>query len=128
MNYYSDVPTPCNPSSITKLQNSFSVKRIKKRLQTVEFAMFEPQTITLEGCPHLRGIRGQHWSSRIYALFTDAHIPHVYILNMNTDENMIEIPFKITIELATYRIKLYVYSVLLLFFTEHRKNINITKN
>jgi hypothetical protein len=117
--------------SITKIQNKFQMKRLKKRTHAVETAMFESQTITLEGCNQLRGIIGQHWTSRILGLFTDARIPHAYILNMssieeNEPEN--EIPNTIKIELITYRTKLYVFSRLLQFLTENRKNVNIYKN
>jgi hypothetical protein len=44
----------------------------------------------------------------------------------NKPEN--EIPNTIKIELITYRTKLYVFSRLLQFLTENRKNVNIYKN
>jgi hypothetical protein len=116
-------------SSITTIQNKFILKRLRKRYMTLETVMFEPQSIILEGCEYLRGIPGQHWASRIYGLFTDNFLPHVYILNMRTDDKFNTIPNKITIELISYNAKCYIFKTLLQFLTEHQKNnVKIAKN
>ena len=115
--------------SINTIQNNFYVKRLQRRLLHLEKIYFNKQTIVIEGCEHLRSIPGQHWRSRIYSLFHDAGLPRFYILDMRTDNITDTIPSKITIELITYRVKLFVKSVLLDFFLSQKKhNVNVYIN
>jgi len=88
---------------------------------------FDDQTIVIEGCEHLRSVPGQHWRSKIYSLFHDAGLPRFYILEMSTDDITDNIPQKITIQLITYRVKLFVRSVLLEFFlSQNMQNISVS--
>ena len=119
----------CGPlSSMTAIQNKFQLQRLRRRLTHLEAVMFEPQCIILEGCENLRNIPGQNWKSRVYGLFTDAQLPHVYILNMRTDDIANVIPHKITIEIVSYCSKCYVYRKLYDFLTDKRKVFKIYKN
>jgi len=108
--------------SIASIQNNLTVKRLKKRLFNLEKIYFNAQTIMLEGCEHLRSIPGQHWRSTIYSLFFDAGLPRFYILNMYTHNIIDTVPSTIIIQLISYRVKLYVNSVLLDFFSSQNKN------
>ncbi len=108
--------TPYELPSINTIQNNFYIKRLKRRLLQLEKIHFDDKTIVIEGCEHLRSVPGQHWRSKIYSLFHDAGLPHFYILEMSTDDITDNIPQKITIQLITYRVKLFVRSVLLEFF------------
>jgi hypothetical protein len=116
--------TPYELPSINTIQNNFYIKRLKRRLLQLEKIHFDDQTIVIEGCEHLRSVPGQHWRSKIYSLFHDAGLPRFYILDMSTDDITDNIPQKITIQLITYRVKLFVRSVLLEFFfiAEHAKH------
>jgi len=111
--------------SISTIQNNLSVKKLKKRLLNLEKIHFNKQTIILEGCEHLRSIPGQHWRSRIYSLFFDAGLPRFYILSMYSHNITDTVPSTIIIECISYRVKLFVRSVLLDFFISQNKN-NIT--
>ena len=108
--------TPYELPSINTIQNNFYIKRLKRRLLQLEKIHFDDQTIVIEGCENLRSVPGQHWRSKIYSLFHDAGLPRFYILDMSTDDITDNIPQKITIQLITYRVKLFVRSVLLEFF------------
>ena len=115
--------------SIKTIQNNFALKRLKRRLFQLEKIYFNKQTLIIEGCEHLRSVPGQHWRSKIYSLFHDAGLPRFYILDMFTDTITDTIPSKITIQLITYRVKLFVRSVLLDFFLSQKKNtINVYIN
>jgi hypothetical protein len=119
----------CNPlPSMTTVRNKFQLQRLRRRLRALEGVMFDPQCITLEGCDNLRGIPGQDWKSRIYGLFTDTRLPHVYILNMHTDDIANIIPNKITIEIVSYCAKCFVYRTLHNFLIQQKKNFKISKN
>lgn len=112
----------CGLPSITAIQNKLIVQRLKKRVLLLEKVMFQPQTITIEGCENLRSVPGQHWKSRIWSLFNDTGLPRFYIVNMFTNELTTDIPSKITIELITYRVMLYVKCILIDFLLHQRKN------
>jgi hypothetical protein len=114
--------------SVAAIQNKLMLKRLSKRVQDLEKIMFEAHTIRLEGIDYLSGIPGQHWTSRIYTLFTHANLPHTYILTMATSDTINDLPKTVDITLITYRVKLHTYYTLLHYFTEHRKDINIYKN
>jgi hypothetical protein len=114
--------------SITQIQNKLLVKRIKKRILALEKTIFEPHTITLEGCENLRGIPGQHWRSRIFGLFTDANIPHSYIVNIRTTDFINDIPKKVTLFIITQHVKHYIYHTLGQFLAKHHKHVNICQN
>lgn len=117
--------TPYELPSINTIQNNFYIKRLKRRLLQLEKIHFDDQTIVIEGCEHLRSVPGQHWRSKIYSLFHDAGLPRFYILEMSTDDITDNIPQKITIQLITYRVKLFVRSVLLEFFlSQNMQNIS----
>jgi hypothetical protein len=119
--------TPYELPSINTIQNNFYIKRLKKRLLQLEKIHFDDQTIVIEGCEHLRSVPGQHWRSKIYSLFHDAGLPRFYILDMSTDDITDNIPQKITIQLITYRVKLFVRSVLLEFFlSQNMQNISVS--
>ena len=112
--------------SIATIQNNLAVKRLKKRLYNIEQIHFNAQTIVIEGCEHLRGFSGQNWKSRIYSLFYDAGLPRYYILDMYADNMQDTLPAEITIELITYRIKLFVKSCLVEFLLARNKhNVNL---
>ena len=112
--------------SIATIQNNLAVKRLKKRLYNIEQIHFNAQTIVIEGCEHLRGFSEQNWKSRIYSLFYDAGLPRYYILDMYADNMLDTFPAKITIELITYRIKLFVKSCLVEFLLARNKhNVNL---
>ncbi len=119
--------TPYELPSINTIQNNFYIKRLKRRLLQLEKIHFVDQTIVIEGCEHLRSVPGQHWRSKIYSLFHDAGLPRFYILEMSTDDITDTIPQKITIQLITYRVKLFVRSVLLEFFlSQNMQNISVS--
>jgi hypothetical protein len=119
--------TPYELPSINTIQNNFYIKRLKRRLLQLEKIHFDDQTIVIEGCEHLRSVPGQHWRSKIYSLFHDAGLPRFYILEMSTDDITDNIPQKITIQLITYRVKLFVRSVLLEFFlSQNMQNISVS--
>jgi hypothetical protein len=119
--------TPYELPSINTIQNNFYIKRLKRRLLQLEKIHFDDQTIVIEGCKHLRSVPGQHWRSKIYSLFHDAGLPRFYILEMSTDDITDNIPQKITIQLITYRVKLFVRSVLLEFFlSQNMQNISVS--
>ncbi len=119
--------TPYELPSINTIQNNFYIKRLKRRLLQLEKIHFDDQTIVIEGCEHLRSVLGQHWRSKIYSLFHDAGLPRFYILDMSTDDITDNIPQKITIQLITYRVKLFVRSVLLEFFlSQNMQNISVS--
>jgi len=119
--------TPYELPSIKTIQNNFYIKRLKRRLLQLEKIHFDDQTIVIEGCEHLRSVPGQHWRSKIYSLFHDAGLPRFYILDMSTDDITDNIPQKITIQLITYRVKLFVRSVLLEFFlSQNMQNISVS--
>ena len=119
--------TPYELPSINTIQNNFYMKRLKRRLLQLEKIHFDDQTIVIEGCEHLRSVPGQHWRSKIYSLFHDAGLPRFYILDMSTDDITDNIPQKITIQLITYRVKLFVRSVLLEFFlSQNMQNISVS--
>ena len=119
--------TPYELPSINTIQNNFFIKRLKRRLLQLEKIHFDDQTIVIEGCEHLRSVPGQHWRSKIYSLFHDAGLPRFYILDMSTDDITDNIPQKITIQLITYRVKLFVRSVLLEFFlSQNMQNISVS--
>ena len=119
--------TPYELPSINTIQNNFYIKRLKRRLLQLEKIHFDDQTIVIEGCEHLRSVPGQHWRSKIYSLFHDAGLPRFYILEMSTDDITDNIPQKITIQLITYRFKLFVRSVLLEFFlSQNMQNISVS--
>ena len=119
--------TPYELPSINTIQNNFYIKRLKRRLLQLEKIHFDDQTIVIEGCEHLRSVPGQHWRSKIYSLFHDAGLPRFYILDMSTDDITDNIPQKITIQLITYRVKLFVRSVLLEFFlSQNMQNISVS--
>lgn len=114
--------------SISTIQHRLLLKRIKKRVLALEKDMFDPHTITLEGIDTLPGISGQHWTSRLYSLFTHANLPHAYILSIETFDKINDMPKTAVITVITYRVKLYSFYSLLQYFAEHRKDINISKN
>ena len=119
--------TPYELPSINTIQNNFYIKRLKRRLLQLEKIHFDDQTIVIEGCEHLQSVPGQHWRSKIYSLFHDAGLPRFYILDMSTDDITDNIPQKITIQLITYRVKLFVRSVLLEFFlSQNMQNISVS--
>jgi hypothetical protein len=119
--------TPYELPSINTIQNNFYIKRLKRRLLQLKKIHFDDQTIVIEGCEHLRSVPGQHWRSKIYSLFHDAGLPRFYILEMSTDDITDNIPQKITIQLITYRVKLFVRSVLLEFFlSQNMQNISVS--
>jgi hypothetical protein len=128
MSYPSRQQVFASVPSITNIQNNLLIKRLKKRIITVEKQLFENPTITIEGCENLRGIPGQDWRSRILALFTDAHLSHSYIVDMQTTDIINEIPTSVTITVVTHHVKNYAYSSLILFLTNHHKNVNVIKH
>ncbi len=121
-NELEDNSTICGLPSITAIQNKLLVQRLRKRIVQLEKVIFQPQTITIEGCQHLRGVPGQNWKSRILTLFNDTMIPRFYIVKMFTDDVTNDFPSRVTIELITYRVKLYVKCYLIDFFMHQRKN------
>ena len=125
--HFQAMATPYELPSINTIQNNFYIKRLKRRLLQLEKIHFDDQTIVIEGCEHLRSVPGQHWRSKIYSLFHDAGLPRFYILEMSTDDITDNIPQKITIQLITYRVKLFVRSVLLEFFlSQNMQNISVS--
>lgn len=121
-NELEDNSTICGLPSITAIQNKLLVQRLRKRIVQLEKVIFQPQTITIEGCQHLRGVPGQNWKSRILSLFNDTMIPRFYIVKMFTDDVTNDFPSRVTIELITYRVKLYVKCYLIDFLMHQRKN------
>jgi hypothetical protein len=115
---------------ITEIQNRLLVQRLKKRILTLDTLFFEPHVITIEGCKNLRRIPNQHFFSSILSLFTEAALPHNYILKITTNTLNDDYPHIVSIHVITYRVKLYVFSVLNQFFTTQytQKAVNIYKN
>ena len=128
MNYPSRQHVFSSLPSITSIQNKLLIKRLKKRIIAVEKELLTPPIITIEGCENLRGIPGQDWRSRILALFTDAQLSHSYIVDMQSTDIINEIPTIVTITVVTRHVQNYAYCSLLLFLTNHRKNVNVLKH
>ncbi len=111
--------TPNKIPSIETIRNKFILKRLTNKIFRLKKLYFDEQSIIIEGCEHLRSIPGQHWRSKIHLLFHDAGLPRFYILDLFTDK--ITDPTTITIQLITYRAKLFVHSVLSDFFKTQKK-------
>ena len=110
--------TPNKTPSIETIRNKFILKRLTNKILRLKKIYFDEQSIIIKGCEHLRSVPGQHWRSKIHLLFHDAGLPRFYILDLFTDKD----PTTITIQLITYRAKLFVHSVLSDFFKTQKKN------
>jgi hypothetical protein len=110
--------TPNKTPSIETNRNNFILKRLTNKILGLKKIYFDEQSIIIKGCEHLRSVPGQHWRSKIHLLFHDAGLPRFYILDLFADKD----PTTITIQLITYRAKLFVHSVLSDFFKTQKKN------
>jgi hypothetical protein len=108
-------------SNMSDIKNKFELKRLKRRVDNLEKIYFDDQFIEIIGCEHLRNVPGQHWKSKIYSLFHDTGLPSFYIINMFTNNITDTVPSKVVIQLITYRVKLFVRSILIDFFLTHKK-------
>jgi hypothetical protein len=120
------------PSTLIKnIQNKLLIQNIYKRLYIIEQCFFNPQSITIENFDQLRHIPGEHWTSRIYTLFRDTHIPQFYILDIFTDEENTNhdeqsVPNTVYVQLISFRTKMFVMSKLTHFFAlQPNSSINI---
>jgi len=107
------------------LQNKWLLKRLARRIRAVENAMDIHHVITLENISALPGLQGQHWSSRIYQCFTDANLPHCYILEITTSDHFNDVPKSVDISVITDRVKTHTYYTLLHYFAYERKDVNV---
>jgi hypothetical protein len=115
--------------SISDIKKKFELKRLQRRVHNLEKIYFDNQYIEIIGCEHLRNVPGQHWKSRIYSLFHDAGLPSFFILDMFTYNLTDTVPSRVTVQLITYRVKLFVKSILIEYNITHKKEnilVNIT--
>ena len=116
------------PDIAQNIQNKLILNKIEKKIFKIKQCYFNPQTLTIQGYNLLNHIAQNHWKSGLYTLFSDACLPHYYIIDCWKDpsDNMInDIPNVIHIQLITYLAKMFVKESLIRFLTYSNFNINV---
>ncbi len=113
---------------IQNIQNKLIINKIEQKLFKLKQCYFNPQTLTIQGYNLLNHTPQDHWKSRLYTLFSDACLPHYYIIDCwkNPSENMTDdFPNVIHIQLITYLAKMFVKETLIHFLSYNNFNINV---
>ncbi len=116
------------PDIAQNIQNKLILNKIEKQIFKIKQCYFNPQTLTIQGYNLLNHTPENHWKSRLYTLFSDACLPHYYIIDCWKDPSnnmMNDIPNVIHIQLITYLAKMFVKETLIHFLTYSNFNINV---
>lgn len=111
---------------IENIQHKLLIRSIERRLFTIEQCYFNPQILTIEGYDRLRNLPGQqHWKSKIFTLFSDAYLPHHWILDI-WKSRLADADERVYVQLITFQTKMFVKSVLTQhFLDEYDANVNV---
>jgi len=111
---------------IQNIQNKILLKKLEKKYTFLENIYFCPQILNIHGFHHLRNIPGQNWKSKVHSLFYETNLPQFWILDVQNDDDN-DSPQKIKIQLISYRVKIFVKTILINYFnTVHNNNICIS--
>ena len=105
-------------------QNKFMVKRLKKRIHTLNRIYFNAPTLKICGINHLRTTINQSDHSIVNKLFFDANLPQCWIASICPDNTTQ--PNTVYVTLITYHVKVFVQNILNHFLSGN-PNTNISE-
>ena len=102
-------------------RNMFLVKRLKKRINTLNHIYFNSPTIKIYGINYLRNTVNQSDHSIVHRLFFDANLPQCWIASICPDATTQ--PDTIYVTLITYHVKVFVQNILKHFLSGNPNTI-----
>jgi hypothetical protein len=105
------------------------IDQIEQRLYNIEKCYFNPNTLAIVGYNRLRHTPDQYWKSRVYTMFSDAFLPHAWILDIwkhssHDEDDTYEIPTTVYINIITFSAKVFVKKTLTHFLSQN-PDINV---